>query len=330
MNSQTQSPRPFPTLPNEIFCQIIDNVVPTSQINAIALAPSNLTTKTLLALARTSRVTFEPALRLLYKHCLHIRSFEQLAILTATLQPPKEIDRNLPSSQPQKQRITPLSVIKSVTSLYLAPFQNNDSTIDEIKLLCTLLDILAPHLTRLVLSIPYTNDRKFKILSPTLRNLTSLELFWSTDNSLSMYNDESEDNLSEKLAWIHWPKLRVLSLVVPRPPTNIWKVWGSMDSLERVILTDIGGNGAVWVEAYQRGQVEMGRNAETAKRLEVVVVESGLKYVWMHEQVDEEALSLRLVCPLDASNNRLGLREEIEEWVTEWLLEGHETVGVYM
>ena len=76
----------MPRLPQKILASIILQLIPHP--TPLALPPSHLTTKILLALTRTSRATHNDAIRVLYTHCLYIDMpdrLHQLCLLSSTL-----------------------------------------------------------------------------------------------------------------------------------------------------------------------------------------------------------------------------------------------------
>lgn len=180
-------------LPPEIIDLIINCLIPTNEPLPIALPASSPVTKALLVLARTSRVTYPEAARLLYTHCLYIDSPERLHRVSRTLSilagripshtrdvhlthcpehmvtRPHPILPRVPSSaivdsilwEPSARNpmLPPFEPHKHVTSIYLRPFPDikiYEETAENLAIVHSIHDLvtlIAPTLQRLNVDI---------------------------------------------------------------------------------------------------------------------------------------------------------------------------------
>lgn len=215
------------TLPNEIIYLILECVIPAGRRNAIAIPASDPITKTLLSLARTSLLIYPVAIRYLYTHCLYVDSFGRLADLHSTLISSLSLyseDSILRKSMGKKRLRPVLPLLEYSTSLYLGPFpQIYAENVEQLRPICNLLHIMAPHLKRLILSIPplmkidgenyFWSDlqEQYRVYD-SLSELNSLEVFCAVQDNSGMARDEGEYRFLTQLHWPNWPNLRVLSL----------------------------------------------------------------------------------------------------------------------
>lgn len=223
-------------LPPELIAHIVRSVVPSTQPGPIAYPPSHIVTKTLLALAQVSSLTYCEAVRLLYQHCLWIDAPEQLhgfsksLMIMAGLQSTRHTDSRLPSLgnlrwrrdvfEPASEKKGPLrsqtlpniTPHQYITSLFLRPFAlrpaywGTDVDIEGLHLSHDLLSLVAPTLRRLVLDLDfeYTHTKKLPTrvrahINEALSQLTSLEVFFSMQND---YHEQSRfDSDALPLFW---------------------------------------------------------------------------------------------------------------------------------
>lgn len=263
----------------EIILMVIDSLIPRNP-TPIALPASSPITKTLLSLMLTSRLTYVTATRHLYSVCLYIDSFPRLAGLTKTLmasRPENFVTKyNLRSKEKPIHTLPRVPLLEIATSIYVTPYGHSCGAKNPgLSRICTLLELLAPNLKRLIFSIPNCCEQYegyfHEKMVPTLCKLTSLEVFCSLEDSL-WYDLHGELNDKKDIAWTHWPKLRTLSLNSTAPMEDeIWEWWGEMPNLQRVVLTLCEG---LWDDNDFKGMYRDGQNdKETKKAMELVLVD---------------------------------------------------------
>ncbi|KAF7562207.1 hypothetical protein G7046_g1936 [Stylonectria norvegica] len=213
-------------LPPELLCQVIESVLPS---NPDELLPaSHVSTKTLLALTRVSRVTYALATKLLRQRCLYIDSSRRLATVVLCL------SRFVPT-------LPPVLSLRNVTSLYLAPFEDSLNDQPTAKHVQALFYEVSDSLTRLVVHMP------FKSLDPvddhlsirrTLRegfaHLHQLEEFVSVGEYPALSVSDGPTDV-----WRLWPDLKRLTLF-GAPADSHWLWWdiATLGKLQHVVLVE--------------------------------------------------------------------------------------------
>ncbi|PHH85211.1 hypothetical protein CDD83_754 [Cordyceps sp. RAO-2017] len=211
-------------LPTELILHIVECVLPA---NPRALLPaSHAATKTLLALTRVSRATYQHASKLLRQRCLYLDSNRRLADVLVCM------SRFVPT-------LPPTLPLRHVTSLYLAPFA---SSLDELatavrtrELLCEVSETLR----RLVVKIPFGSldplDDHLNVRR-TLRHgfeqLTGLEEFACLGEYPALSVPDAHTDV-----WRLWPNLRRLVLFgVPLNSHWLWWDIATLPELQHVVL----------------------------------------------------------------------------------------------
>lgn len=220
----------------EIIIHIIESLMPTFSIKSNILTASDSFTKTLLALTLTSKLTHSVSVRLLYSHCLYINTYPRITQFLETLEPPRlPENRNSPpwkAQLRQRPNESQLRRLKFCTTLYLG-FTDTVSVL-RIPNICALLDLLAPTLKHLTLSIPMLgalrhlrcdrergpHPQRFGTKPPprilkSLSNLTSLEEFRSHTGDGWIFNSAESETIycSPPIDMnAFWPRLRVLEM----------------------------------------------------------------------------------------------------------------------
>jgi hypothetical protein len=213
-----------PSLPPELLLLIIEAVMPP---NPHLLFPaSNITTRTLLALTRVSRVTYAQATRLLRQRCMFVDSSRRLANILICM--PRLVP-SLPS----------VLSLRHITTLYLAPF--NDTLDDQptAKWVRELFCEVSETLRRLVVHMPFGSldplDDHLNVrrtLRDGFEQLQKLEEFTCVEEypMLSVPNAHTD-------VWRLWPELKRLVLFgVPMDSHWLWWDIATLPKLEYVVL----------------------------------------------------------------------------------------------
>lgn len=206
-------------------------------------------------------------------------------------------------------------------------------------MVCEILDLLAPRLKRLILHTAGIkarlgfddgdgtyHDVKYASLGETLSSLTSLEICCSVTDALWSFTDNHEPNSKEKVPYLKWPKLRILALATANPVQDVWSWWGSMQSLERLLLTSTWGeHRRDWKSMYMGGQ----NGKANVKRLETLVVDMDVEkkdFLGRENWTDTDPLKIRLVNIRKDPNRYGSLERYCQNWTAELMLEGKETL----
>ncbi|KAF5006286.1 hypothetical protein FDECE_7332 [Fusarium decemcellulare] len=211
-------------LPPELLYHVIESVLPSNPRSLIA--PSHVSTKTLLSLTRVSRVTYGLATRLLRERCIYIDNGRRLAELLLC------VPRFVPS-------LPPVLSLRNITSLYLAPFGGNlddqPTAIWVRELFCEVCETLR----RLVVHMPFQSldplDDHLNVrrtLRDGFERLHKLEEFVGLgDYPALSFPDGPTD------VWRLWPDLQRLTLF-GAPVDNHWLWWdiATLPKLQQVIL----------------------------------------------------------------------------------------------
>lgn len=308
----------------EIISNIIESLIWFGPSNIpIALPATSIITKTLLALARTSKLTYPDAMKYLYGKCLYIDSPSRLSRLLETLNLHNSGASTLGSS-------LNVPLLHNISSLYLSAFENWHLTyrdLEQLGPICNLLALLAPTLKRLILN-PRAGFRYdvYAALRPILSTLTSLEVFYSVTDGVGMFF--RGEPIKNDTVWTHWPNLKVLVLNDVRPHLLHWKWWGDLECLERLILIQ---NPSPLDSNFQQdwNHWQASRKKEKMEVL-LVGIERDRATLERGEQRWKEGDGLRM--------RRIHLHGEtggffewlfVGNWVMERLLEGNETLDDY-
>lgn len=223
-------------LPIELLIQIIEHVPP----NREAILPAgDIATKTLVALTRVARITYQPANTVLRKQCMYIDSTSRLARVRSCL------NLFMPSLDPGLS-------LRHITSLYLAPFRQSLREPLVAKYVDTLLCEVGETLQRLVISMPFSTLQAYdddegvrRLLRHGLEQLHNLEEFACIGDypALSVSTPDTGEEGGTGPAttttdvWRLWPKLRKLMLFGV-PLENHWLWWdiATLESLTHVVL----------------------------------------------------------------------------------------------
>jgi hypothetical protein len=244
----TNASQPF--LPSEIILYIIDCLIPPPNLLPIAFPPSHPITHTLLSLARTSKVTYTAAIRLLYTHCLYLGSPQRIKCLSKSLNAISARVENPCADLPRM-------FVPHITSLYLCPFNGCTKMDPDLSVALDMAEILsvsAPTLSRLLIDVPLrflygsAANRIPEIVKPrtalrgAFERLTALETFCSVRDELYLGMHVPVVKYFEQRVWSLWPKLRMLALYnqdvsVPQ----FWEKLGKLENLETLVLTRSDG-----------------------------------------------------------------------------------------
>lgn len=237
------------SLPLEIILIVIDFIVPSSKPSPLALPPNHPTTKTLHALALTSRSIYPIARSLLYHHCMYIDGLERISLLLRTLLSP--------SAVPECPDLLP-----SVTSLFLRfdllhYTAVGDVDLEQVQLAITnLLHVLRSNLRRLSIDIPidYLYAHLFDSTPPAafsnaLEGLQVLEEFGN------VYCCKPRVNFAHPKGEF-WPGLKKLVLYFESLDTEFLAILSRWESLEGVVLVRSEFHGEIdlqeeWANLFQ-------------------------------------------------------------------------------
>ena len=212
------------TLPTELILHIVDCVLPANP--RALIPPSHISTRTLLALTRVSRVTYREASRLLRQHCLYIDSSRRLADLLLC------IPRLVPTLQPALS-------LRHVTSLHLAPFgvslDDQPTAMWVRELFCEVCETLR----RLVVQMPFSSLDPLddhlnvrRILRDGFEQLTKLQEFVCLGEYPSLSVPDAHTDV-----WRLWLGLKRLALFgVPMNSHWLWWDIATLPELEHVAL----------------------------------------------------------------------------------------------
>lgn len=272
----------IPNLPLELIFYIIDSLLPGDP--RTILRPSSSVTKTLLSLTRVCRAVYPVALNHLRQHCLYIDNDRRLRDLIWCLESSSKVSQhsdkqsfNLTHPDPVSFSLPPNSALRSITSLYLAPFgktiDNQPTAIWIRELFC----LIHPTLKRLVIDIPlrslYPADDHLNVRK-TLREafslMTNLEEFVSVRDELFLDLLEPEWRTErETIVWRLWPRLKRLALYNVAADEAFWASVRGMNDLETVVLTRADDLESVCIKTHYLDATPTGAptdNAETERR----------------------------------------------------------------
>ena len=207
-------------LPIELVLDIINCYTPAPDV---LLNASHPTTKTLLSFTLVCHETRRVANRLLRQHCVYLDSQKRL--------------------QSYLQVIPKRPELRKVTSLYLAPF---DEDIDDLPLCSSVRDLLchaSETLTKLIINIPlrtcYPDDGPHYAVRKALRegfeSLVNLEEFVSVQDELFI----DLWHMEHAVVWTRWPKLKRLALYNPDMDEEFWRHVAQHPSLETLALMNV-------------------------------------------------------------------------------------------
>ena len=192
----------YPKLPPELLQLVVESVLPANPHALIPLTHS--AARTLLALTRVSRVTYQIASRLLRQRCLYIETSRRLGNVLLCMH------RLVPT-------LPPTLSLRHVTSLYLSPFgeslDDQPTAMWVRELLCEVADTLR----RLVVQMPF-------------RSLDPLDDYLSVRRTLRE-GFEQLTGLEEFVCLGDYP-----ALSVPDGHTDVWRLW---PGLRRLVLFDV-------------------------------------------------------------------------------------------
>lgn len=270
-----QSAASFPAhqrkpLPADLIVYTIDFLVPCPAI-VIAYPASHVITKTLFSLCLASRQTHSVAISLLYAHCMFIDSGDRLQRLLRTL-----------TTEGQRESSSP--ILRSITSMYLAPFSDDDNNDEELESplladsISIILEMVSPTIKKLVIDMPLrqANWLPFPRLTNAFGLLTSLELFCSVRDELFLgWLDDLPPHDSGIPVWTLWPNLKTLALYNPDvSQRRFWQEMKNLSKLETLVLTRADGllDIEFWEELSAYTQSDVRSKAGVTSPLKVLVI----------------------------------------------------------
>jgi hypothetical protein len=231
-------------LPPELILRIIDFVPPSNQ--AQFLNPVHTTTRTLLALCLTSRLTYTVAIKYLGQHCVYIDDKSRLIRLVNSLR----------WSKPR--------IASFITSLHLAvSLQHNE--FDELAVLIeSVFARISPVLKRLVVELRRQRGvlppaaGRWAVLRRAFASLIHLEEFVSVADATefivdfpAMREHAFDDEGIFPPVWTLWPSLKRLALFGVYASPVFWQRIAAMTSLDHLVLTRSEGTDAEGVNIKQ-------------------------------------------------------------------------------
>lgn len=245
-------------LPLEVLEQIVEAILPTSF--PIAFTASDVVTRTFVSLSLTCRALGPISYRLLYHHCLDVRSPATLKLLVRSLTAERVQDALL------RPPVYPLG-------LWLAPYTGDTIDVPEVAdQIRGLFAVLARHLERLVIDMPLRSlypeeDHCFRrpVLRSAFLQLTRLKDFTSIRDEL--YLSTTEDSMEEQEVWTFWPRLERLALYnIDASGPQFLRALPQAKKLEQLVLTRADG-----IE-WERGQDEEFHVPHSLRELKVLEV----------------------------------------------------------
>ncbi|KAK1764553.1 hypothetical protein QBC33DRAFT_546397 [Phialemonium atrogriseum] len=227
-------------LPTELIYLVMTCLLPESP--DVLLPPSDMTTRTLLSFAKVCRATYALASKYLRRHCVYLDSGSRL-------------QRFLPALQPGHAPGDGLG-LRNLTSLYLAPFENN--TLNDLATALRVRDVFCKvrgTLKRLVIDMPLRSlypaedhRRVRDVLRDGFSLLTGLEELVSVRDELYLDVHEPDWPVKEPPVWTMWPEIRRLALYNQDIGLEFWHHVASMQKLDSLVLTRADGLSEVCIK----------------------------------------------------------------------------------